>query len=907
MSASAIKALRITAEGLSYCVAIIACETLMPRKVIDINEPAFKVFPQQKMSLEAEYRDVVKAIEVGTAKKLGELFQQNRKKASLDADSSIEFLNNLLLLPFDDATDMPLKSRAKVESQSPPKTQNQVQEEFRVFASDEEVRSRYLTFPSVRNGDDLITSVLNVHSDSSWSQAMLLAKWLDLEDMLETNFEIKLAEAISPSDAHKDFLGTSTLILLGVGATATLFHQVMQAALKSKSLLALDYNAAALSQHLGLSRISKIVTEEFERRRDEVKKLPWRTRTFWQHLNWDRLTWHPRSWVAVYLFVLPIYLAWSFNCENKQRRLLDEKGPDEARATAALQARSEALKQKLRLVVEDPNRDADDDELLSLLRVLEPPVIWPGATKADPFTPQRLAMAVIEGPIVENLIFRGIVLNRLLSMAGTGPSPGPRALAHVASVLVAQSPDFNSDQNTVFGLSELEILVAGIAQAAAAQAIYVHTGSLLLPIVMGAALSFARLHYEFISRTDFVQQTSWYYRALTTSVSGSMEANVGRAGNYLMHLRHTAWFDVVRMLRPRDIPPLISDADLNTLTSKIMQTFASVNDSPAEKGQSPDVKFASMGALRQATATPPRLGAIDLCNLFVALERSLIFADTSTLDNVNAADFVGLEGSSTAQKRVELEVALSALAPALQKFTGYDAISRHVTRNGKPVSANRSPDKMALVAAMAPYEAMRDEFMLGCIYNAINKKYPHGLDEAGVKEMITYLLRQCVHPNTFLDLAAFDHALFGWYAPISSGSPSSSTLHKEAFLDLINGYFVALHKAYVKEVALYKERFGDDFECALVGRQPTAADRHRVAKEMRVMIDAALRREGVAYLHVFGLTPAAFSRLLRRHSLQHPEVRLLEKQWTEFLEGGFQQRQLASFFERPPMWYDVKR
>ena len=906
MAASGVKALRVAAEGLSYCVAIVVCESLVPRRVVDLSsEPWTKSLSQQKASLQVEYSSTVSAIEASTAKKLAELLRQ--KKVS-DVESTREFLANLHL--FDEGGGSKANLHLFDEGGGSKRLQQPVQrplDEYRVFVNDEDVRSRYLTFPSVRKGDDVYSSVLKAASDKRLSEAMLLAKWLDLEDMLEANFSCRLAESISPGEAHKAFLATSAAILFAVGATASLFHRVMQSSLKVGSLLALDYNAAALSPGLGLASLFKTVTAEFERRRDEMKKLPWRSRTFWQHLNWDRFTWHPRIWFAVYVILVPSYLVWSFSCENKQRRLLEEQSPEQARAAALVKEKTEALKQRLQrsVVRDDDDDDDDDDDFQSLFHVMEPPYIWPGATKTDPFTAQRCAMAVVEAPVFENLAFRGVVLNRLLTMAGTARFP--RALAHVTSVLVAQSPDFSGDQSTAFGLSELEVMVAGLAQAAAAQFIYVSTGSLLLPIVMGAALNLVLLHYEFISRTDFVQQSSWYYRSTTTAVSHLMDANVGRASNYLLHLRHTAWFDTIRLLFCRDVPPMVSDAQIATWASTVMATFASANDSPAEKGQSANARFASMGALRQATATAPRLGAIDLCNLFVALDRALVFAERNNVDNSNAVDFVTLDGSSVVQKRVELEVALSALgadAPALKSFCEYDAIARHLTRHGKPCSANRSPDKMALLEANAPFEAMRDEFMLGCTFNALAAKYPHGLDEAGVAELLTYLLRHCVHPNTVLDPVAFEHSLFGFYLPFPATGPS---LHREAFLDLLQGYFQALHEAYVREVALFKDHFGDSWECELVGRQPTPNDKHRLASKMRTMIDAKLRREGVAYLKTFGLTPAAFSRLLRRHSLSHPEIRALEKQWTSFLEGDFQQKQLASFFEREPMWYDVKR
>jgi hypothetical protein len=54
----------------------------------------------------------------------------------------------------------------------------------------------------------------------------------------------------------------------------------------------------------------------------------------------------------------------------------------------------------------------------SFVTVAGPPPVWPGATKSDPFTWQRLSMTLLEKPLADEVLFRGILFARLLASGG---------------------------------------------------------------------------------------------------------------------------------------------------------------------------------------------------------------------------------------------------------------------------------------------------------------------------------------------------------------------------------------------------------------------------------------------------------------------------------------------------------
>ena len=135
------------------------------------------------------------------------------------------------------------------------------------------------------------------------------------------------------------------------------------------------------------------------------------------------------------------------------------------------------------------------------------------------------------------------------------------------------------------------------------------------------------------------------------------------------------------------------------------------------------------------------------------------------------------------------------------------------------------------------------------------------MDEAGLRSSLGYLFLRCtLHPSTVLDYPALERSLVAWHGI------TAESQDKEAFLDLLSGFFNVLHNTYKGASEQYKRNFADLFDCENVGRTVALADTRMVDKHMKHLIDSSLRRERVAYLHTFGLTPRSFVRILRRYS-----------------------------------------
>lgn len=894
-------------------------ELATPRKVIDVIEQPFKRIIDQKQSQKSEYKAIVADIKSKTSSQLSSIMKIESSKRPINDEDVEELLGNLFTsknitkdILKDDASEKEEEDvmfRAAFGRRSDASNRkDDFQEVYRVLSdAEKQAMIANIDAPGSAVGSTILTRVLSLSAQKHSALINLTERFMELEQMLDQSFDGKLAEHISPFDAFSADLSVVMGTLAGACASAAASHRFMVWAAQKGQLWAAGYNAANNLSSLGLSDLYasvKIRSEKAKHFFDSSIKSYFSIRSTIPNMY--------RMFPSVFLFILFYTIASDFNdlCSlSKERELLaldDQLQQYPSLASIGLWSPQKYI-ELIKPQCEWMGEVVDDEEVCVLA-----PKIWPGATAADPFGPWRIAMQLVSSPVFDNVIYRGIVFNRLLTVVGTS---SPSVLwAHVLSAIVTSA---NADERvnlmTVFNIPISESVLFGISivQAIGMQMLYKATGSLLACCALSSASNAALLAYEFCTREDFVKQHSWLFKAATEleawllqpffSPRLSLQSIISwQLFEYRKSRIFSAALSMVNSKRPDEASGIyasdITEDQIDNLAIRIMEVYASSYDPPEEKGQRAGSTFGSIPTLHARSLSERRLASRDIVNLLVAIEAAIVRADRRPIreismfaGNFNFRTADSWNGENIVMQRCILDSFLRTQRPDLRSAMRASEFSAHQIYRSQPLSANKSAGKNQFLSESQSDRALYDELMLNATILAVERTYPSGLSLDELGGVLRHVLWRAVEPTVLLDYNEFVRSLFTWY-DLESVEP---------FLDLLEGMYTRLHSTYTKEAHLFTRVNLDDFQCELAGRAINVQDIMKLDRKMKVHIDAALTREGMSYLHSLGLTPMAFSRLLVRYKSRYEDCSKLDREWREYLESpSFQRSYLDSFVEK---------
>lgn len=143
------------------------------------------------------------------------------------------------------------------------------------------------------------------------------------------------------------------------------------------------------------------------------------------------------------------------------------------------------------------------------------PLVWPGATRDDPLTAQRLVMVAMT-PVLTELAFRGMLFPSLRSFAHPVVAHAFTALASALSMGHIHEGLRTNYTTNIFNPEDC-------AKAVALQGLYAATGSIAFPLVAQWAFCLSSTWGEFSQRTDLQLSDMSMYTALIKSLSFALE------------------------------------------------------------------------------------------------------------------------------------------------------------------------------------------------------------------------------------------------------------------------------------------------------------------------------------------------------------------------------------------------
>ena len=952
---------KIVAEAIALLtIGTAACDVvdrLLPDHVVDLRQKPFAAIVEQRRSQAVEYDSLMRDGDGVSQERLSKITKKPTGRIA-DEDMDTLLLNLLGESEREEGTDDANLHGEEEEDDNDDlhsswgggrhnkaKTSREFQEKYRVVSSDERAAAlkSIATRSQERESSSLTVKILSL---AAAKQSIMIdsvhMRFMQLEDFLEFALESRLADTISPKDSHMRYVVTQLGQLSAVALTACAAHKLWG---RNASGSPAGYNSSgAMSKTMGLVN----VYEQYVRWLSELHTRPSSSAALRQLRKWRLYEASNHRWVP--FAVLGICAFAMFNSSEGLAALPLVLPPsqgadadaDEAVGLLALPFHRQ-LQQQLKpgLVNETlPAWLADVFEPHEDEQMVLSPSVWQGATREDPFHRHRLSIELIESPVLENALYRGIVFNRLLghATAVAGSVTGPtgllfRGLAHVLSAAVAALPPtqpLSLAQAAQVPMPERHLIAGGFTWALFMQHVYRSTGSLLLATMLSSCFNAWCLSYEYSARDDFVKRSSSAYtqfkklhvawfQAFLPIDDGNGNGNGGGSdggGGVGASWLDTFASPVYWALRVNSVVP----SDWNQVPSWLRGWVGAGEGPVASSVWLDDITPVQIRALAKrvvevfATSegddkAEPKLGVTDIVDLLVALEQAVAMADTRPFRGVesNLTAIEDWSGDNLLLRRLLLDAMLQRQRPALREAVGAQAfhtrqvhLPPHIQTQGEQLPQSAGLPKGRAHAACLDHllasQAENEAFRLDVKLEAVASRFPHGLTEKGVESLLTHALRRGFCGTVRIDYAAFQAALFRWHdePANSSSSPSSSS---EAFLDLIDGYWRTVNAAQEGAVQRFLRAHAFVSFVELAGRATMSQEELRaVDNRMLRFVGAACEQEAALFLTSAGLGPARFGRLLRRQCSRAPECAKLDAEWRGFVEARLSVGRLAPRF-----------
>ena len=927
------RALRMAAEStaLVLIAALVyeAVDRAVPSKTVDLRQAPFKAIVEQKRSQIAEYSELMKAGDKVAADLLAKITKKQRPIADIDME---QLLINLLGEPAlpenqngegeeedqeedEEATKevsaaMGGRSLALLESKLKP---GDFKERYRVLSLQERSEALKSLAVHAQAGINASTAALSVQvlSLAAAKQVLLLDdlhdRFLQLEDYMEHTLEDRLMQTVNPAEAQTRFVLTELSQLVAASGAAVAAHRFWSSGRAGSS----TYNSSGSVSPRGFVD----AYSENIRRLQELCQRP--TSAWLQLLRKWRLRDAKNKGMPFVFLGLATWVMVGYSQSKSEIALLQPPSNMDPVLTTLLAPPIHEVMQKFikRPLLQQSSGSGKEQAAAAAAAIsgeaFEPleeeemvvtPAVWPGATKQDPFHETRMLMELVQAPILENALYRGVIFNRMLAhaVAVAGPATGPAAgawvaLAHVFSALAAALP---SRQPLTFAqvadvpVPERQLVFSGFAWALFLQTVYRASGSLLLVTLYSSLYNAALLAYEYSARGDFVRPLSSVYglaselhvqwfKAFLLPVDG---------GRVVLGLPVEAWTS-----------PLYWAVRVNGATAPFRRALGlhpaeSVSPphtgiiSPAEITPE-QIRALAARAMEAYSDSPTTLDPAGIVSLLVALEAAVAHADTRPFDfggGVQVGNFSDAEdwhGGNVRLQRLLVDAQLLKQRPALREAMGAEAfqLRQQVQVGGNPPyrllsSSPQTAAKGVCLQHTLASQADATAFNLDVKMRAVLQRFPRGLTQPQLEAVLAHILKSAVMSDVRLDYSVFSATLFRWQA-------ASQATEGEAFLDVVDGFW----RSSLAGAEAAAQRFENAHVFAtsveLAGRPLTVEDARAIEDRRSIFVRAALMSEAALYLQIIGLAPAEYARLLQRQRTRRPECAKLDDDWRSFMES----------------------
>jgi Type II CAAX prenyl endopeptidase Rce1-like len=548
-----------------------------------------------------------------------------------------------------------------------------------------------------------------------------------------------------------------------------------------------------------------------------------------------------------------------------------------------------------RLLMREDDDDDDEEEDDDLNKPAEIPLVWHAGTLRDPFTLQRCSLHLIEKPILDEVLFRYVLLTRLVACGwGVGPAVIFSSCAYAAFV-TGTCYDLRA---MMCHLTTSEAFAMNFVSGISLSMMYLYGGGIGAPL-LNAVISGYYMVSELSERGDIIKEKSAIWPVIQ---------------EYMKY-----------------------DAAAYHATMKFLHMLKKVKSTVEKKFSKDKAVSESVGKSKEVLAIEELAAAVIEAYGTKESDREVpatIAAGSDKRSVESEVVNVTRGGSSTdvmknreREKEIErAKVASAAKAPkekeivmtpddiydflesALFAVTKIDRIQRLKREQGEmtdfltvdysAVPGGRQRHYSFVHALPQASDGLRrEDYLKPYVYML----YPQGMTEIQFIDFIScHLSLLQLKPNPF-EMEIWKNEILKWErqgAPQSPGEIGDEAAEGEEdadFLNLIDGVYRSVLYRLETDAVLFGVWRSSAFLDDLAGRRTTPEDMVSLKADLQEWMSYSYNRATADALVTYGLTPRRFNRLLRLYEEKEqlrrtpeqgpgPSV-VLRWQWEDYLTG----------------------